>query len=357
MLNEFIATHGEKFDPNLSVREKYKSQESKKRSDDATKEYIRDSARGFVTAFIDAQKKLALGGRSVDIAAWDLEKVKPIAESVNLLGKALNKRLDLTGKIHADKLSDADILIYQELKKILHQAHYESQTYMSEQCVDLKDFCERLIFECQFPAKRKEDSVFTGIISECAKIIGAIDACVLKSGYCGDSYQFSNGISIYFPWSGLTYALTDFRYRYLRFNRGSTFNLGKPTGVGKEWRNFLHTYALRVTMRAARKNAGDDAAAPSTDYGTEKSILSPAHPIWSKENPTWSIDKDDPLWARFKPSGDNGNGDESGQHKDNPATGCKGDCRGEIGEYLIYFSRFKNYEMAWDISGFSDDKQ
>jgi hypothetical protein len=361
MLNEFIASHGEKY--KLSVRSWYKEQEFKECNHLATKKYVKRCAKRFVRAFIKEQKKLALGGRAVDIAAWDLEQVAPIAKSVNALAKKFNEKLDLTEKIHADTLDNPDLEIYQDLKKIIHLAHYESQTYMSEQCVDLKDFCGRLIFECGFlkekEKEKEKDSFFTQIISQCEEIIGAVDKCVLKSGFCGDSYQFSNGISIYFPWSGLTYALTDDRYGDLRFNLGgdARINQNDFEGAGKDWNDFLFNYAMRVTLRPARKNSKNRLSEFEVTGEGKPPIWNKKNPFWSKKNPIWSTDRRS-LWKRINRSWDGNSDSEAPGHKDNVATGCKGNgCKGEVGEYLIYFSRFKNYQMAWDISGFSDDKK
>lgn len=335
MLKEFIASHGESL--NTSIKEQFHNC--------STKDYIKEAAKAFVKAFTEHQKELALGGRSVDLAAWDLEKIEPIAESVNALAKTFNDKLDLTHKIDKNELTDQDIAIYQELKKILLQSHFDTQTYMKEQCVDLKDFCQRLIVECKFLEEDKRNPVFTELIKHCRDIVLAINNCVLKCGYSGEEYQFSNGISLYFPWTALTYSLTDYRYRYLLFNRGRrNYDLENPTGIAKEWNNFLFNYLTRVTLRTARKTV-DGNVSPFENFSKDNPVWSKDNPVWSKGNQLWSRDnprwsKDNPPWSRDNPR----------WSKDNPRWS-----KGEMGEYLFYFSRFKNFQLAWDISGYADE--
>jgi hypothetical protein len=335
MLKEFMASNSETL--NLSLKQKSQNY--------STKDYIKESAKAFVKAFTEHQKELALGGRSVDIAAWDMEKIEPIAEGVAALAQTINNRLDLTDKIDKNELTDQDIAVYQELKKILLQSHFDTQTYMKEQCVDLKDFCQRLIVECKFLEEDKRNPVFTELIEKCKNIVLAVDKCVLSCGYCGDEYQFSNGISLYFPWTALTYFLTDYRYRYLFFNRGKgNYNLKNPTGIGKEWNKFLFNYLSRVTLRAARKTI-DGQVSPFENFSKDNPVWSKDNPPWSKDNQLWS--KDNPPWSKDNPPWSKDNPPWS---KDNPRWS-----KGEIGEYLFYFSRFKNFQLAWDIFGYADE--
>lgn len=333
MLQELIASNGKSFD--LAIKEKFH-----------TEDYVKEAASVFVEAFTEHQKKLAVGGRSVDIAAWDLKKIDPVAENLRLLAQTLNERLDLTEKIHEEQITDADISVYQELRKIILQSHFDSQTYMKEQCVDLKDFCQRLAIECSFMTKDGQESVFNDIIKVCKDIVSAVDDCVLKCGYSGEEYQFSNGISLYFPWTYVTYFLTNYRYRYLRFTRGAdNRDLQNPKGVGKEWNEFLFNYLTRVTLRTARKSANDNGL-PRANFDQDNSIWSKDNPRWSRDNPRWS--RDNPPYSRDNPpySRDNPRSSRAIPHWG----------RGEIGEYLFYFSRFKNFQLSWNISGYSDEK-
>jgi hypothetical protein len=323
-------------------------------------QYAKDVATGFVSSFIDQHKNLVVGGRSIDVAAWDLEKVPELATQVNRLGAELNNFFYLPLKVAQETLTDEDIWAFHELKKIILQAHYDTQTYMHEQCIDIKDFCKRLIIELKFIERDGQPTVFSNLKKICKDTIAAVDACVLKSGFCGDEYQFSNGISLYFPWSYLTFELTDFRYRYMLFNRGegnyTVTSYNTFTGVGKDWYIFLYHYLTRVTMRLARKRKlrkQDKEHVPAIENITGD------NPIWSKDTPIWS--KDNPFWSRSNPTASRSNPTASRSNptasRSNPTASRSNPTasRGEMGEYIFYFSRYKNFELRWDVTGYADE--
>lgn len=337
MLKEFVATFS-------------KEQKESQMPIKPTAEYVKAAAKGFVKAFITQYKDLAIGGRSVDIASWDLAKIDPVSKSVNELAKEFNKHLYLTDKINEDKLTDRDIAVYQELKKIILQSHFDAQTYMKEQCIDLKDFCQRLIIECQYMENTENEQVFKTISENCKDVIRAVDDCVLKCGYSGEEYQFSNGISLYFPWTYVTYFLTQDKYQRLIFNQGKdddgTYNddFSNPKGIGKEWNKFLQNYVTNVTLRKLRKGYNGH---PSLleDFSKTSPIWNKDKPLWNKDNPHWN--KDNPHWNKDNP---HWNKDNPHWNKDNPHWN-----KGEVGEYLFYFGRFKNFQMHWDINGYTDE--
>ena len=263
----------------------------------------------------------------------------------------------MVDKVQNDELTDNDIAIYQELKKVILQSHYNSQTYMKEQCVDIKDFCKQLIIECKYMENSSNANVFNELRTICGNIIGAVDNCVLKCGFTGDEFQFSNGISLYFPWSHITFSLTKYRYRYLEFARGegNYKDLDNPIGIGKNWYIFLYNYLTRTTIRLARKRIDENQNEQIyrlDDFSKDNPIWGKDIPIWSKDNPFWSKDnpdasRDNPDASRDNPDASRDNPDAS---RDNPDAS-----RGEMGNYLFYFSRFKNFQMRWDISGFADE--
>ncbi len=314
LLTEFVAQH------TRSKKTKYAA------STTQAPEHVRVAASGIVRKFTEQQKSLLVGGRSVDISAWDLGKVPQLARSVNDLAVKLNTYLDLTKKSSAKKVTDRDITIYHELKKIILQSHFDSQTYMKEQSVDLKDFCYQLILECRLLWNGENGAIFEEISKLCGKIILAVDQCVIKCGFSGEEYQFSNGISLYFPWSYVTYFLTNSKYHNLLFVRGEkNYRPNISKGVGKDWNNFLYNYLTRVTLRRSRKDSSGTLSKFET-FSKSSRPGSTSNPPWSKDNPPWS--KDNPPWSK-----------------------------GEVGEYLFYFSRIKNFELRWDISGYSDETE
>lgn len=329
---------------------------SEQASDDEKDKYIKDTAKGFVKKFIDEQSEYAIGGRSVDIATWDLKKVPAVTEAVNELAIELNKHLYLVDKVENKTLIDKDILVFQLLKKSLLQAHFDCQTYMREQCIDIKDFCQKLIIECKYieglaNSLGDEISIFRTIKEKCKNVILATEECILLSGFVGEEYQFSNGISLYFPWTYVTYFITDFRYRYLRFCKGDSHG-DWDKGKGKDWNLFLRNYLTRVTLRFARKRkeGKDWKISEMENFNQGNMLWSKDNPIASKDNPIWSKDnpiasKDNPIASKDNPIASKDNPIAS---KDNPPY-----TKGEVGEYLFYFSRFKNFQLCWDITGYS----
>ena len=287
-----------------------------------TDNYVNKVATGFVEAFIEQHKNLSIGGNSVDIASWDLAKVAPVAEGINDLAIELNKYLKTDLGLVNGNFTSRNTKIYSDLKKILLQTHYDCQTYMKEQCVDLKDFCERLVIECASMENDENSAVYRLITAKCENIISAIDDCVLKAGFSGDNYQFSNGISLFFPWTLLAYSITRNRYEDLYFNRGIS-DAQHPMGVGKDWNEFVKNYVSSVTLRPARKqkvgtvsNVSDISLAAIGSHAT--------FPITNGDVPT--------LTKMLPPHS-----------------------KGGTNDYLTHFAKFKNFQLAWDTYGFSND--
>lgn len=300
--------------------------------------YIRAAASSFVTNFINHYNELLIGGRSVDIAGWDLDNVGKVVTRVNEFAGLLNSHLDLTDRIEKKQLTDGDIRRHHELKKIILQTQYDAQSYMKNQCVDLIDFCGRFMRECEFVYGGQDHDAFVELHDAAQRIIDDAGKCIMLSGFSGDEYQYSNGMSIYFPWSLLTFTLTNYRYQYLYFVRGEDGSARRPVpeGPGANWYIFLRNYLSRVTLRLVRSDGYVATATGTTPNGNSEGI-----PTWSKDNPRWT--KDNPRWTKDNPRL---NRDNPRLTKDNPRLN-----RGEVGEYLFYFERFKNVQMAWDING------
>jgi hypothetical protein len=170
-------------------------------------------------------------GASTDQAICDVRKFVPVLEpAIRNLANALKAGLD------EPALKDAIVM-----------AHWEAQSYKAEQYTDLYDFCDRLQVRClkqpivieslQNAARvlgalqnSKDDTEvsrtandvleFLGkpdlqrgenakalqtvkeLIENCGEVKKAIDHnVVLGSCYTGPAFQYSHGLSVYFPWS------------------------------------------------------------------------------------------------------------------------------------------------------------
>ncbi len=195
-----------------------------------------------VRAFIESQKEFAVGGVSVDMSAWDLTKVENVVSAANKLGEVL-----LMGLLKESP-------VYEPLRRALVLSHLECQSYMFEQNVDLKDFCERLLDvtgELVSDEKITLDDGYEANLVEtlkerCTAVTDEIDACVLDSGFSGGMYQYSNGIAIFFPWTFETYLFSERSYEDLNFaNNG-----------GADWNAFLTHFLREVTLRGQNSRSG-----------------------------------------------------------------------------------------------------
>ena len=91
---------------------------------------VSDIARDFVIAFIRRQDSYTIGGVTVDLAAWDLRLLDNLEKSLFNLVESLLKCF-----------KDQKSVIYRQMKRALLQAHWNCQSYMFEQNIDLGDFC------------------------------------------------------------------------------------------------------------------------------------------------------------------------------------------------------------------------
>ena len=199
-------------------------------------------ATQFVHDFIETQKDFAVGGVSVDMSAWDLSKISPVASAVNCLGETM-----LMGLAE-------DTNIYAPLRGAVIQSHWESQSYMFEQNVDLKDFCECLVRAVRY-LNCKEEIVlsdgtkhdFLGSLNEaCTAVARSVDNAVLECGFSGGDYQYSNGIALFFPWTFQTYLFSEPSYSVLRFANDG----------GRYWNAFLLHFLRDVTLRGQNQVTG-----------------------------------------------------------------------------------------------------
>jgi hypothetical protein len=180
------------------------------------------AGKAIVEEYVKYYSQYWMAGLSVSQSALNLQRVELLRTTIDSLGNVLEAELSkehalrLKGETGATKLTEALVL-----------AHWESQSYNGETYVDLYDFCECL--------QKRIGNV--AIVEQCEKMKRVIaEEFVLKSGYWGASYQYSYGVSIYFPWAHISR-----KYANLDFVKNSE--------VG--WLRFLRT-ATTVTRRGPR---------------------------------------------------------------------------------------------------------
>lgn len=196
---------------------------------------VRKVAGEIVYQYIEKQSNYSIGGVSVDMAAWDLTKL----DSLNSKFKKLVKNI-------LDCFVDEKRNIYQQMRRILLQVHFDSQTYLYDQNIDLGDFCFLLTKEI---SSFKDDSnselqpEFKAVLESCRSVISEIKNCIILSGFSGGAFQYSNGISLFFPWSIKSYNVSQNDYEQLVFVQ--------KTEGGKLWNQFLQKYLGEVSRRRA----------------------------------------------------------------------------------------------------------
>lgn len=176
-------------------------------------------AGAIVKEYVNYYAHYWMAGLSVTQSALNVCKVEKLHELIARLAELLEQQLVTEWGDGAAGRPFQDALLL---------AHWEAQSYNGEQFVDLYDFCDCLRARIEDgPVARQCETVKEFIARE----------FVLRSCYSGAAYQYSYGVSLYFPWSQVTPS-----YWNLDFVKASK-------GLG--WGSFLKTYTL-LTRRAPR---------------------------------------------------------------------------------------------------------
>lgn len=212
-------------------------------------------AKSVVNEFVEFSKDYNVGGRSVNISACDLTKAKDLRKSINSLAAAFNEILTAPIEISDEtdkRTAQENALLIERLKSLIHKSHYYSQTFMYEQAVDVADFANSLASNCELSKKeieflcgRRPDTHVADVMyrkldnirKKSVKVCEAVERYIFAHGMCGAEYQFSSGVSIFFPWTLLSLFMIYGRYRNLKFSKNSP------------WFDFLERYT-EMTYRA-----------------------------------------------------------------------------------------------------------
>jgi Clostripain family len=226
-------------------------------------------AKAIVEEYANFYADYWLGGTSVAQSALDVNQVSKLKELVDVLAKELETAL--TKEDQESHANGQDSRLHQ-LKDAVILAHWEAQSYNGEQFVDLYDFCDCL-----------EKRLPNGPITEACKILKGFisNEFILRSCYSGAVYQYSYGVSIYFPWAQVA-------------NSYENLDFVKDSG-GAGWGSFLHSY----TALTRREPRGGDATSKlseanstqpqkvrkTSDRKTSDRGMVTGNPIQSMRNP------------------------------------------------------------------------
>jgi hypothetical protein len=189
-----------------------------------------------------------LAGYSFDVALCDLSKLEdPKAEK------------DITARLKALTAALTDGLADDFVKGLILLAHWDAQSFWLEQYIDLYDFCRCL--NARFDLYKNVTSpppVVSTIRDACDDMIAALEAgkgrrddrLIVRSSFVGPAYQYSHGLSVYFPWAVPDDGSFLNRYKGYKFAHGTADGkVGEEDHTG--WFSFLDQY-FKATIRATR---------------------------------------------------------------------------------------------------------
>jgi hypothetical protein len=191
-------------------------------------------AERFVRQFIESQDSYTVGGVSVDLAAWDLGQMDDLADEFDSLSEAL-----------VECFRDEGSRLYERMERAVLMVHWKCQSYMYDQNVDLGDFCELLDRECALIADDLDGDELERlkeVRARCEDVSRRLRRMVILSGFSGGLYQYSNGISVFFPWSREGYEVSRKNYEGLWFAKNATRKQFY-------WAGFLKKYLYEVARR------------------------------------------------------------------------------------------------------------
>lgn len=173
-----------------------------------------------------------LAGYSFQLTLCDLNKVLGTTSPLKELSDELIKGLD-----------DARV------KNLILLAHWEAISFWQENYTDLYDFCFRLRTRCEeFGGGADELSgLVERIRAACDKVIAQLvagdkkidDLLIVRATFAGPTYQYSHGLSAFFPWARPTRNFMDVYEKY-RF-------------AATSWPRFLNKYFDRTERETRRE--------------------------------------------------------------------------------------------------------
>ncbi len=166
-----------------------------------------------------------LAGYSFDLCLCDLRKITDLEDALQTLVEKL-----IAGVSMKDSLEQEAILL----------AHWKSQSYWEEHYTDLFDFCFCLHQRCKALADKSDllQEIVTACEAVMAKLEKGDDNLIVRSAFAGPAYQYSNGLSVFFPWAKPERTIID--------------EYGKYAFAKTNWLKFLHAY-FEATQRKTRR--------------------------------------------------------------------------------------------------------
>jgi hypothetical protein len=306
----------------------------------------RGVAELFVKQFIRSQDSYTVGGVSVDMAAWDLSRFGYLADAFDGLAEAL-----------INCFEDEQCRLYRQMERVILQVHWKCQSYMYDQNVDLGDFCELLDQECEFVAEELgegDDMEQLRMVQKvCRNVLKELKKAVILSGFSGGGYQYSNGVSVFFPWSREAYEVSRKNYESLWFAKD-------VKRQRLSWTDFLKKYLYEVSLRKCELPQDEQEVLPGARYRYRSGVkFDERHSLMAASRNGGSSKIAGQEGSKI--AGQEGSkiagqeGSKIAGQEGSKIAGQEGSKLAGGGSSAFFNSLrlFKNIESRWDISGFT----
>lgn len=191
-------------------------------------------ARTIVDEYKNFYEPYINGGISVDQSVLQVKKIDEVKKRMfSLMGALL------------DEFKAGELEYRKPKQNALLLAHWETQSYNGEVFVDLYDFCTRLALRYNDLISNSKEKIESKVPELCEDVKTAINDLVIRSCVAGAAFQFSFGVSIYFPWANLSP-----NYGNLAFPKDSM------------WLDFLKLYHLKTRRLGRNLTEGKDTQLP-----------------------------------------------------------------------------------------------
>jgi Clostripain family len=196
-------------------------------------EFVPDLVKKLYALALHNATDFMLAGYSADLSLCRLRaaEVEKLTTPIKNLVAQLKRGLD-------DK----------RVQQLILLAHWKSQSYWQENYTDLVDFCKCLAEASAGDPpggqRAEREELKKGIAEACKAVKAAVEEVVVHSDHFGSQYQYSHGLSIFFPWS----RPKDVNDHVMEKYKGYAFS--KELG-DDSWLTFLEDY-FKKTQRLPR---------------------------------------------------------------------------------------------------------
>lgn len=295
-------------------------------------------AVNIVEEFIKKQNNFAIADLSVDMSAWNMETLPALETAFGNFAQSLS-----------NCFSDPNSISFQQMRRLLVQVHWHCQTYLLEQHVDLGDLCHLIAREIELLEKEIDPEKIPEIMAvreKCVELLTKLRDCVLVSGFSGSDFQFSNGISLFFPWSWASYVSAQKDYEKLSFI--------KYDENGNKWNQFLKKYLKDVSMRRAKTLTPKDNNGNIIIDPQINSVVFKSYEIIDEVLDEENAAADQKIKTKRPPDGNRRPPDGNRRPPDGnrrPPDGPR--MFSNMNIFLSRFMKLKNFEPKWNHSGFT----